>query len=105
MSKFRDKNGNVLLDTVRLLLYKKKVNNVQYDTFETGLYAYGSYATGAPTNWAGTVLNIYKPTEFRSDGDNDTSIFKIAFDRTGIYAMRFDEEGVSQTAWIKIVSF
>lgn len=105
MSKFRDKNGNVLLNTVRLLLYKKKVNNVQYDTFETGLYAYGSYATGAPTNWAGTVLNIYKPTEFRSDGDNDTSIFKIAFDRTGIYAMRFDEEGVSQTAWIKIVSF
>ena len=105
MSKFRDENGNVLLDTVRLLLYKKKVNNVQYDTFETGLYAYASYATGAPTNWAGTVLNIYKPTEFRSDGDNDTSIFKIAFDRTGIYAMRFDEEGVSQTAWIKIVSF
>ena len=105
MSKFRDKNGNVLLDTVRLLLYKKKVNNVQYDTFETGLYAYGSYATGAPTDWAGTVLNIYKPTEFRNSNDNDTSIFKIAFDRTGIYAMRFNEEGVSQTSWVKIVSF
>lgn len=105
MSKFRDKNGNVLLDTVRLLVYKKKVANVQYDTFETGLYAYGSYATGAPTDWAGTVLNIYKPTEFRNDSDNDTSIFKIAFDRTGIYAMRFNEEGVSQTSWVKIVSF
>ena len=102
MSKFKDNEGNILLDLVRLLVYKKKVANVQYDTFETGLYAYGSYATGAPTDWAG---NIYKPTEFRNDGDNDTSIFKIAFDRTGIYAMRFNEEGVSQTSLVQIVSF
>ena len=63
MSKFKDNEGNILLDLVRLLVYKKKVNNVQYDTYETGLYAYGSYA------------------------------------------MRFNEEGVSQTSWVKIVSF
>lgn len=77
-----------------VLLFRELEDNLTYGCYESGLYAYPGYYTGAPSDWSGLMLVAPQ--------DTTGSRFKIAFSSDcSVYMMRQESNGTISQSWTK----
>lgn len=103
MGNFISKNGDTLLNTDQVLIYRGVTDNVIYKANLSGFYSYKGYTDGAPSNWGGIVLTLRKPNVDIDQTSNDNSYFKLAIDRTGIYVMVLNSDGTVLKSWASVI--
>ena len=77
------------------LLFRELEDNLTYGCYESGLYAYPGYYTGAPSDWSGLMLVMPQ--------DTTGTRVKVAFSSDcTVYMMRQESNGTISQSWAKV---